>query len=110
MTSPETKMARLPYCRDVTVGVSSSGLAQLLRRVAERLQKIYAFDANGMKVKSCHGRHAEKQVKLKARHTSHGELPYEKQIFCQATQTITRLYVRLVWGAQYEERFRRHNK
>ena len=22
MTSPETKMARLPYCRDVTVGMS----------------------------------------------------------------------------------------
>ena len=34
----ETKMARLPYCRDVTVGVSSSGLAPLLRRAAERWQ------------------------------------------------------------------------
>ena len=37
LTSPETKMAHLPYCRDVTVGVSSfSGLTPLLRRAAER--------------------------------------------------------------------------
>ena len=28
--------ARLKYCRDVTVGVSSSGFAPLLRRAAER--------------------------------------------------------------------------
>ena len=38
MTSTETKMARLPHCRDAIVGVSSSGLAPLLRRVAERWQ------------------------------------------------------------------------
>ena len=34
----ETKMARLPCCHDVTIGVSSSGLAPLLRRGAERWQ------------------------------------------------------------------------
>ena len=40
LTSPETKIARLPYCRDVTVGVSSSsGLAPLLRRAAKRWQR-----------------------------------------------------------------------
>ena len=34
-------MAHLPYCRDVTVGVSSSsGLAPLLRRAAERWQDL----------------------------------------------------------------------
>ena len=42
LTSPETKMAHLPYCRDVTVGVSSSsGLAPLLRRAAERWQRCF---------------------------------------------------------------------
>ena len=34
ITSPETNLARLSYCHDVTVGVSSSGLALLLRRAA----------------------------------------------------------------------------
>ena len=41
LTSPGTKMARVPYCNDVTVGVSScSGLASLLRRTAERWQEM----------------------------------------------------------------------
>ena len=40
-TSPETKMASLPHCRDVTVGVSSSfRLAPLLRGAAGRWKKI----------------------------------------------------------------------
>ena len=36
----ETKMARLPYCHDVTVGLSSSGLAPLPRRASERWQVL----------------------------------------------------------------------
>ena len=40
MTLSETKKARRPYCRDVTVGVSSSGLPPLLRRAAERCQEM----------------------------------------------------------------------
>ena len=41
LTSSETKMARLPYCRDVTVGMSSSsGLTPLLRRATERWQEM----------------------------------------------------------------------
>ena len=41
LMSPETKMARLPHCRDVTVGLSSSsGLAPLLRRAAESWQEM----------------------------------------------------------------------
>ena len=63
LPSPETKMARLPHCRDVTVGVSSSGLAPILRRAAEcwrempvslqqsqtRRSGIYAFGDNRVK-------------------------------------------------------------
>ena len=63
LTSPETKMAHQSYCRDVTVGVSSSsGLAPLLRRAAERWQEMpvsleltrphrcmdYAFNTSGV--------------------------------------------------------------
>jgi len=40
----------------------------------------------------------EKRVNLKARHTSHGKLSYEKQTFVEATHTTTRLYARLVSG------------
>ena len=49
-----TKMARLPYCRDVTVGVlSSSGFAPFLRLATERWQDMHrygdhAFDTSGM--------------------------------------------------------------
>ena len=47
----------------------------------------------------CHGRYAEKRVMLKAAHTNHCELSYEKQKFFQTTQETTRVYVRLVWDA-----------
>ena len=40
LTSPETKMARLRYCRDVTVGVSSPEQAPLIRLAAERWQEV----------------------------------------------------------------------
>ena len=36
---------------------------------------------------------AEKRVTLKASHTNHGELPYEKQKWFQTTEITTRLYV-----------------
>ena len=36
---------------------------------------------------------------LKASHTNHCELPYEKEKFFETTQKITRVYVSLVWDA-----------
>ena len=50
----------------------------------------------------CHEHSAEKRVMLKAAHTDHCELPYEKEKFLR--RKLTTVYVRLVWDAPHLSR------
>ena len=43
--------------------------------------------------------YADKELTPKARHNSHDEVLYEKKMLFQTTQTTTRWYTRLAWGA-----------